>query len=95
MLYINHHQPCTTDKLGDSQMRKLIQTINNAATGKTAKVYRDSESSEFVVRLYQDGVLQSEADYFTGFDRYFPKSVQEAKEEAINTAEHMTSNGCI
>jgi hypothetical protein len=45
-------------------MRKRIHVETSGA--KMAKVYRDSEWGEFVVRLYENGALVAPADYFTG-----------------------------
>jgi hypothetical protein len=46
--------------------RRRIETISNTQTGECAKVYRDSEFAEYVVRFYgADGKLNADADYHT------------------------------
>ena len=58
--------------------RKLIKTIG---TSPQAKVYKDSEWGEYVVKLYSlDGNHLAQGDYFTG-----------DKEDAIETAKHMVA----
>lgn len=55
------------------ESRKLL---NTEATGKrTAKIYKDSETQEYVVKFYIDGVYQKDADYFT-----------DDKQDALGTA---------
>ncbi len=44
-------------------LRKIHTETRGA---RVVKVYRDSEWCEFRCRLYVAGVLQSDADYFTG-----------------------------
>jgi len=58
---------------GMQEARKLLQTQSGGKM--TAKVYRDSETNEFVVKFYVDGVYQTEADYFT-----------DDKQDAMDTA---------
>lgn len=42
---------------------RLIQSTSNS--GKTMKVYRDTEWGEYRTRLYFNGVLQPKSDYHT------------------------------
>ncbi len=44
---------------------KRLETIENTKTGRTAKVYRDSEWQEWRVKHYIKGEHQTEADYHT------------------------------
>ena len=58
--------------------RKLIKTINGQWF--TAKIYKDSDTQEFVVRYTdQNGEIHPEADYFTN-----------DKADAIATAEYVS-----
>ena len=57
------------------ESRKLTATHTNGK--KSAKVYKDSETGEHVVKFYTDGKHHTEADYF-GSD----------KEDATGTAKH-------
>lgn len=43
--------------------RKLVKQYENGS--QSVKVYRDSDSDEFVVRFYNNGKLHEPADYFT------------------------------
>lgn len=46
--------------------RKRIETITNTKTGEFAKVYRDSEWQEYVVRFYDKaGALKRAEDFHT------------------------------
>lgn len=58
-----------------NESRKLTSTHENGS--RSAKVYKDSETGEHVVKFYTDGKHHSEADYF-GSD----------KEDAVGTAKH-------
>lgn len=59
--------------------RRRIDTISNTRTGEFAKVYRDSETREFVVRFYtSESTLKPAEDYFT-----------DDKADAIGTAENI------
>lgn len=58
--------------------RKLIDSMS--VLERTVKVYRDSEWQEYVVRLYVDGKLQPNADYFTN-----------NKEDALSTGACMAN----
>ncbi|PTT78682.1 hypothetical protein DBR42_22945 [Pelomonas sp. HMWF004] len=59
--------------------RKRIAITTNPTTGAHAKVYRDSDTQEFVVRFYTaEGTLKPAEDYFT-----------DDKADAIGTAEHV------
>ena len=44
---------------------RKIESIINEKTGKSATVYRDVEWNEYVVRFYQNGKHETEADYHT------------------------------
>lgn len=44
--------------------RKLYEVANENVS-KVCRVYSDSETNEFVVKLYQDGQYYEPADYFT------------------------------
>lgn len=63
--------------------RKLIATIQIEAN--RVRVYRDSDSDEFVARL--DGA--SEADAFESFNRYDPTSIADARRCILDTARRM------
>lgn len=69
--------------------RRVIHTVQMHPV--MVKVYRDSETSEFVVRLYINGQLVEEADYFSSFNPYDREDVKNAKEDAIATALAMAS----
>ncbi len=61
------------EREGVKEGRKLLQT--QAAGAKTAKVYRDTDTDEYVVKFFVDGKHQPQADYFT-----------DDKQDAMNTA---------
>jgi hypothetical protein len=52
---------------------RLVKTQEDGK--KTAKIYRDSDTEEYIVKFYVDGVYQRKADYFT-----------DDKQDAIGTA---------
>jgi len=71
---------------GQSEMQAAImksraqqestRLITKQTTGnKTAKIYKDSDTGEFIVKFYVDGVYQKDADYFT-----------DDREDALGTA---------
>lgn len=62
------------ESLDESQ--RLIKTVNGEH-GRTAKVYKDADWEEYVVKFYENGVHLKDADYSTG-----------DKTDAIQTAEH-------
>ena len=64
---------------------RTASTTNN----KSVTVYRDSETSEFVARLYINGILQPDADCFESFNSHDKLSILEAQEAAISTAHAM------
>lgn len=45
--------------------KRKLHEVSNASVSRIAKVYSDSETNEFVVKLYQDGQYYEPADYFT------------------------------
>lgn len=61
--------------------RKCIYRSSRPAERVEVKVYRDSESEEWVARLYLDDQLYEPADYFTN-----------DKEDAQRTADHMCAS---
>lgn len=46
-------------------MQKLFQTFTGNGNGRMAKVYKDADYGEFVVKFYRDDVHQERADYHT------------------------------
>lgn len=44
---------------------RLLVSIDNKNTGRKMSIYRDSEWNEFVVKFYENGVHQTEANYHT------------------------------
>lgn len=54
---------------------RLINTIHKAAAEATAKVYHDTEWSEYRVKFYLNGIWQVNADYHT-----------EDRQDALDTA---------
>jgi hypothetical protein len=60
-------------------MRRL-ETLTNTATGREARVYRDSDWQEWRVKHYQDGEHLTAADYHT-----------DDKADALNHARHWTA----
>lgn len=58
---------------------RLVTSIASGHTNKVAKVYKDSEWQEYIVKCYHKGVEQFNASYHT-----------DDKDDAIGTAEHYT-----
>ena len=44
---------------------RLINTLKDDKSGRVAKVYRDPEWNEYVVKFYENGTYHSKADFFT------------------------------
>jgi hypothetical protein len=74
-------------------MQKVYETerVASAVTRVQvfARVYRKSDTEEFVARLYLDGKLRPECDAFESFNRYDRESVKAALESAEHTARDM------
>jgi hypothetical protein len=60
---------------------RLIRTEKSNGDTHIAKIYRNAEYDEYVVKFYRDGVYQVDADYFT-----------DDIGDAISTSTHFTSN---
>jgi hypothetical protein len=67
-----------SDRIDES--RRLVSTHDSGAKERTAKVYKCSESGEHIVKFFQDGKHQTEADYHT-----------DDKHDAQGTAKHWIS----
>lgn len=74
-------------------MKKVYESARVASATERvqvfARVYRKSETDEFVARLYVDGKLYAPADAFESFNRYDKASVNDAFIAARSTAEDM------
>lgn len=60
--------------------RKKFAEIINAETGRTAKLYHNSDFEEYDVVFYKGLIKQTEATYFTC-----------CRTDALDTANHWTS----
>jgi len=69
--------------------RKFVSHENSADGTKQVRIYRDSETSEYVARLYENGCLNPDADCFESFNRYDRASRDEALHCILNTATAM------
>jgi hypothetical protein len=49
----------------DEFAARLINTLKDDKSGRVAKVYRDTEYNEYVVKFYTNGTYHSKADFFT------------------------------
>ena len=64
--------------------RKLVHTVVSITGTESFKVYRDSETQEYVVRTYRNGVLYEPAD---SFHSYSSATAKDAKADAIREAD--------
>lgn len=78
----NPAQKSVKEKVDEAKLTESKRLVNTASNGnKVAKVYFDTDYSEFCVKLFVDGKYAGEdSNYFT-----------DDKDDAVSTAKHMVS----
>lgn len=71
--------------------RRLVHVVGDKAV-RCVKIYRDNETDEYVCRLYLNGQLMPEADYFESFNRYDKMDVIDKCNSAIITAKALLND---
>ena len=76
-----------------NESMKLIKTHTNG--NKTAKVYRNSDTNEHIVKFFTNGKHHEKADYFAGYNNYDKEDKNSSLDDAHMTAKSFVNKNNI